>query len=132
MVATRIAGALAGGWFPEAWEIPVAIGLGVVATGYLGDTVAGFISQWVPAAWLNPVSELVIGVLLFMLGGWVGGDISMWLRLLSFGAFAVGIADVITMVLGMAPGAPTPTVRVVSPTGVRTVAARTTGKVGKY
>ena len=101
MAAVRTA--LTGGWFPEHWDVPVALGLGVVVTGYLGDTVAGFISQWVPANWLNPVSELLIGVLLFMLGGWVGGDMSMWLRLFSFGSFAVGIADTVTVLLGLGP-----------------------------
>ena len=112
----RIRGALTGGWFPESWDVPVALGLGVVITGYLGDTVAGFISQWVPANWLNPVSELLIGVLLFVLGGWVGGDMSMWLRLFSFGSFAVGIADSVTVLLGL--GGPTAAVRVVTAPGV--------------
>ena len=113
----RIRGALTGGWFPEAWDIPLAIGRDRVITGYLGDTVAGFISQWVPADWLNPVSELIIGVLLFVLGGAVGGDMSMWLRLFSFGAFAVGIADTLTVVLGL--GAPAAVARIaVTPTGI--------------
>jgi len=133
--------ALRGGWFPEAWDVPVAIGLGVVITGYVGDTVAGFISQWVPAEWLNPVSEIVVGILMFMLGGWVGGDMSMWLRLFSFGAFAVGIADTITVVLGLgAPAAARVGVvtRVVTPTtytksaGVRTTPATRTNAGLRY
>ena len=107
---------LRGGWFPEAWDIPVALGLGVVITGYMGDTIAGWISQFVPAEWLNPTSEIIIGIILFMLGGWVAGDISMWIRLFSFGAFAVGIADAITVLLGL--GAPAPAIRVVAPTSV--------------
>jgi hypothetical protein len=118
-----IAHALRGGYFPEQWDIPVAIGLGVVITGYVGDTIAGFISQWVPADWLNPVSELVAGVLMFMMGGFIGGDMSMWLRLFSFGAFAVGIADAITVVLGLS--APAATVRV-----VRTSPATNQGRQG--
>lgn len=122
----RIRGALTGGWFPEAWDIPVALGLGVVITGYLGDTIAGFISQWVPANWLNPVSELLIGVLLFMAGGWIGGDMSMWLRLFSFGAFAVGIADTVTVLLGLGPATAavvrvTPTARTASPVTSRAI-----------
>ena len=100
---------LRGGWFPEAWDIPVALGIGVVITGYMGDTIAGWISQFVPAEWLNPTSEIIIGIILFMLGGWVAGDISMWIRLFSFGAFAVGIADAITVLLGL--GAPAPIIR---------------------
>jgi hypothetical protein len=104
-----ISRALHGGWFPEAWDVPVALGLGVVITGYIGDTVASFISQWVPANWLNPVSELIIGIGLFMLGGWVGGDVSMWLRLFSFGSFAVGIADSISVLLGLTPAVATVT-----------------------
>lgn len=107
---------LRGGWFPEEWDIPVALGLGVVITGYMGDTIAGWISQWVPAEWLNPTSEIIIGFILFMLGGWVAGDMSRWLRLFSFGAFAVGIADAITVVLGLA-AAPVRIVR--SPPTVR-------------
>jgi hypothetical protein len=95
---------LRGGWFPEAWDIPVALGIGVVITGYMGDAIAGWISQWVPAEWLNPTSEIIIGIVLFMLGGWLTGDISMYLRLFSFGAFAVGIADAVTVVIGI--GAP--------------------------
>ena len=63
---------------------------------------------------LNPVSELLIGVLLFMMGGWLGGDMSMWLRLFSFGAFAVGIADTVTVLLGLGPA----TVPVRLPMGV--------------
>jgi len=127
-----IAHALRGGYFPEQWDIPVAIGLGVVITGYVGDTIAGFISQWVPADWLNPVSELVVGVLMFMMGGFIGGDMSMWLRLFSFGAFAVGIADAITVVLGLsAPAAAT--VRVVRTTTPATNQGRMpTGRVGSY
>jgi len=92
---------LRGGWFPEQWQYPVAMGLGVVITGYVGDTIAGFISQWVPADWLNPVSEIIVGIIMFMLGGWIGGDLSMWLRLFSFGAFAVGIADAVSVLLGL-------------------------------
>jgi len=126
-----IAHALRGGYFPEQWDIPVAIGLGVVITGYVGDTIAGFISQWVPADWLNPVSELVVGVLMFMMGGFIGGDMSMWLRLFSFGAFAVGIADAITVVLGLS--APAATVRVVRTTTPATNQGRMpTGRVGTY
>ena len=127
-----IAHALRGGYFPEQWDIPVAIGLGVVITGYVGDTIAGFISQWVPADWLNPVSELVVGVLMFMMGGFIGGDMSMWLRLFSFGAFAVGIADAITVVLGLsAPAAAT--VRVVRTTTPATNQGRMPpGRVGSY
>jgi len=104
-----------GGWFPEAWDIPVAIGLGVVITGYLGDTIAGFIGQWVPADWLNPVSELLIGVLMFMVGGFLGGDMSMWVRLFSFGAFAVGFADTVTIMLGLGP-ASAAVIKVIRPT----------------
>lgn len=132
-------GMLRGGWFPEQWDIPVAIGLGVVITGYVGDTIAGFISQYIPAEWLNPVSELIVGLLLFMLGGWLGGDISMWIRLFSFGAFAVGIADAISVLLGLtAPGA---VVRVVSTPamgattrspGVRTTPATRSNAMGTY
>jgi len=132
---------LRGGWFPEKWDIPVAIGLGVVITGYVGDTIAGFISQWVPVDWLNPVSEMVVGIIMFMLGGWIGGDMSMWLRLFSFGAFAVGIADAITVVLGLT--APAPAVRAgilvappgVSPTrmpGVRTTPATRSNATATY
>jgi len=92
---------LRGGWFPDQWDVPLAIGLGVVVTGYLGDTVASFVSQWVPANWLNPVSEIIIGIVLFALGGFIGGGMSRWLRLFSFGAFAVGIADAISVALGL-------------------------------
>jgi len=118
---------LRGGWFPETWDVPVALGLGVVITGYMGDTIAGWISQFVPAAWLNPASELIIGLLLFMLGGWIAGDFSQWIRLFSFGAFAVGIADAITVLLGL--GAPAAGVRVITSTGNRVV---TSASVGKY
>jgi hypothetical protein len=119
--------ALQGGWFPEAWDAPIAIGLGVVITGYVGDTIAGFISQWVPADWLNPVSELIVGLLLFMFGGWLGGDMSMWLRLFSFGAFAVGIADSITVVLGMtAPSQARTQVRTRAPSATVQSRARAT------
>lgn len=127
-----IAHALRGGYFPEQWDIPVAIGLGVVITGYVGDTIAGFISQWVPADWLNPVSELVVGVLMFMMGGFIGGDMSMWLRLFSFGAFAVGIADAITVVLGLSAPAAAATVRVVRTTTPSNQGRLPTGQVTKY
>lgn len=117
-------GMLRGGWFPEQWDIPLSLGLGVVITGYVGDTIAGFIGQWVPAEWLNPASEFIVGLILFMLGGWIGGDMSRWLRLFSFGAFAVGIADSITVALGLAPGLPAAGVRVVRQgVGVQTKAA---------
>jgi hypothetical protein len=107
---------LKGGWFPEAWDIPVALGLGVVITGFMGDYVAGWISQYIPAEWLNPTSEIIIGVILFILGGFVAGDISMYVRLFSFGAFAVGIADAITVLLGLGgtPAASSGAVRVIS------------------
>ena len=127
MAAVR--GALTGGWFPEHWDVPVAIGLGVVITGYVGDTVAGFISQWVPAEWLNPVSEIIVGILMFMLGGWIGGDMSMWLRLFSFGALAVGVADTVTVVLGLgAPAAVRVVTRVptVTPAYTKSAGVRTT------
>jgi hypothetical protein len=122
---------LRGGWFPEQWDVPVALGLGVVITGYMGDTIAGWISQWVPAEWLNPASELIIGVLLFMLGGWLTGDLSMWIRLFSFGAFAVGIADAITVVLGLG-AAPAARATARAPVVVRApMPAVVTGK-GRY
>lgn len=107
-----VMGMLRGGWFPEMWDVPLALGLGVVVTGYVGDTIAGFIGQWVPAEWLNPASEFIVGIILFMLGGWIGGDMSRWLRLFSFGAFAVGIADSITVALGLG---------IALPAGVRVV-----------
>ena len=112
-------GALRGGFFPENWMPPLAMGLGVVITGYLGDTIAGFVSGFIPAEWLNPASEIIIGILLFLVGGWVGGDMSMWLRMFSLGAFAVGIADSVTVLLGL--GVPTAAVRVVT---ARPAAAR--------
>jgi hypothetical protein len=121
---------LRGGWFPESWDVPVALGLGVVITGYMGDTIAGWISQWVPAEWLNPTSEIIIGIILFMLGGWVTGDISMWIRLFSFGAFAVGIADAITVLLGLGAAPTGGAVRVITPTG--TTVRTATSTVGKY
>jgi len=127
-----VAGMLRGGWFPEQWDVPLAMGLGVVITGYLGDTVAGWISQWVPAEWLNPASEIIIGIILFVLGGWIGGDMSKWLRLFSFGAFTVGIADAITTLLGLAAPAPTAAVRVRTITPTRTVKTSTAGRVGTY
>jgi len=117
---------LRGGWFPEQWDVPVALGLGVVITGYMGDTVAGWISQWVPAEWLNPASEFIIGILLFALGGFVAGDISQWLRLFSFGSFAVAIADTITVLLGLAPAPAAAAVRVVRrATPIKAVAGAT-------
>jgi hypothetical protein len=113
---------LRGGWFPESWDVPVALGLGVVITGYMGDTIAGWISQFVPAEWLNPTSEIIIGIILFALGGFVAGDMSMWIRLFSFGSFAVGIADAITVLLGLgkAPAPSSSAVRVITPTTVIT------------
>ncbi|GAI32809.1 unnamed protein product, partial [marine sediment metagenome] len=94
---SSIVGVLKGGWFPENWTPVLGIGLGVVVTGFLGDTVAGFLSGFVPAEWMNPASELLVGFLLFIIGGYLGGDMSMWLRLFSVGAFAVGIADAVTI-----------------------------------
>jgi len=98
---SAIVGALKGGWFPENWTPVLGIGLGGVGTGFLGDTVSGFLSGFVPAEWMNPASEILVGFLLFILGGWLGGDMSMWLRLFSVGAFAVGIADAISILLGL-------------------------------
>lgn len=118
-----------GGWFPERWDIPVAMGLGVVLTGYLGDTIAGFVSGFVPAEWLNPVSEIIIGVLLWVLGGWIGADMSRWFRLFSLGAFAVGIADAVTVLLGLTTAAAP--VRVIKTTTSKSRPAVTTGK-SKY
>jgi hypothetical protein len=123
-------GILRGGWFPEQWDVPVALGLGVVITGYMGDTIAGWISQFIPAEWLNPASEIIIGVILFMLGGWVTGDFSQWIRLFSFGAFAVGIADAITVLLGLGGTAAT-AVRVVAPGRVVSQSTPRTGQ-GTY
>lgn len=111
----RVTGMLRGGWFPENWDVPVAIGLGVVVTGFMGDTIAGFISQWIPAEWLNPASEFIAGLVLFMLGGAVGGQFSTWIRLFSFGAFAVAVADTLTILLGLgaAPAAAAVQIRTV-------------------
>lgn len=124
-MSAQIGGILRGGWFPESWDVPLGLGLGVVITGFVGDTVAGFISQFVPAQWLNPVTELIIGVALFLLGGYLGmGDLGRWLRLFSFGAFAVGIADAISILLGFV----TPTAGLVTVTtsqGLRTTQGTT-------
>jgi len=119
-----------GGFFPESWDLPLGVGLGVVVTGYLGDTIAGFIGQFVPAEWLNPASEIVIGVLLFFLGGMSGlAGISQWIRMASIGAFAVGIADAISIVTGLvtpAAAGARPTTRI-----VRTQ-TQTTNPASKY
>jgi hypothetical protein len=120
--------AVRGGWFPDAWDVPVAIGLGVVLTGYMGDTIAGFVSQFVPAEWLNPATEIIAGILMFLLGGFVGGDWSMWLRLFSMGAFAVGIADAITILLGLggsAAGVPSATIVRTKSAGNKTATVQT-------
>ena len=107
----EITGMLRGGWFPEQWDVPVGMAAGVVITGYIGDAVAGFVRQWVPAEWLNPVSELIIGVGMFVLGGVIGADFGKWIRLFSFGALAVGIADAISVALGLVPTARAAVVR---------------------
>lgn len=130
--------ALTGGFFPEDWTAPVAMGLGVVLTGFLGDTIAGFIGQFIPAEWLNPATEIVAGILFFFLGGVIGGNWSMWLRFFSLGAFAVGIADAITILLGL--GAPAPAIRRVSApaisytksAGVRTTPATRSNAMARY
>ncbi|GAI23428.1 unnamed protein product [marine sediment metagenome] len=116
---SSIVGVLKGGWFPENWTPVLGIGLGVVVTGFLGDTVAGFLSGFVPAEWMNPASELLVGFLLFIIGGYLGGDMSMWLRLFSVGAFAIGIADAITILLGLG-AAPAAALRA-APPGALTV-----------
>ncbi|MBA7707509.1 hypothetical protein ES703_116383 [subsurface metagenome] len=116
---SAIVGALKGQWFPEVWEVPVGVALGVVITGFLGDTVAGVIGQFVPAEWLNPTSEIIIGFLLFIIGGAVGGDMGMWVKIFSVGAFAVGIADAVSTLLGLG-AAPAAALRAPAP-GVLTV-----------
>ncbi|MBA7501116.1 hypothetical protein GH146_02805 [archaeon] len=118
---SAIVGALRGQWFPEVWEVPVGVALGVVITGFLGDTVAGFISQFVPADWLNPASEILVGFVLFILGGFLGGDMGMWVKIFSVGAFAIGLADTVSVLLGLGvtPAAalrPTPGALTVIPT----------------
>jgi hypothetical protein len=131
-MSAELSGVLRGGWFPEKWDIPLGLGLGVVITGFLGDTIAGFIGQFVPAQWLNPVSELIIGLILFLAGGWLAGDLSRWLRLFSFGAFAVGIADAISIVLGLVAPPTAGLTVVTNATGTVRTNQTQTGKLGRY
>ena len=130
-MSAELSGILRGGWFPEKWDVPLGLGLGVVITGFLGDTIAGFVSQFVPAQWLNPVSEIIIGLLLFLAGGWLTGDISRWLRLFSFGAFAVGIADAISILLGLVSPT-TAGLTVVTGVGAKTTTGAASAKLGRY
>lgn len=90
-----------GGFLPERWDQPLAIGLGVVVTDLIGDTIKGFIGRFIPADWLDPAAEFVIGILLFVASRFVGGRFSAFVKVMSFGAFGIAIADTIGTALGI-------------------------------
>lgn len=80
----------------------LAVGLGVVITDVFGDQVSAFIGQWVPAKWLDPVTEVLIGFGILILGEWFAPVAwRVYIRLASFGAVAAGIADAVSIALGL-------------------------------
>lgn len=84
--------------FPERWDQPLAIGLGVVVVQLVGNTVKSYINQFVPAAWLDPVAEIIIGIGLWAVGSYMGIG---WFKWMSYGALAIGIADGIGIATGI-------------------------------
>jgi len=84
--------------FPERWDQPLAIGIGVIIVQLVGNTVKNFVSQWVPATWLDPVVEFIIGIGLWIVGNYTGIG---WFKWFSYGALAIGIADAIGIATGI-------------------------------
>ena len=84
--------------FPERWDQPLAIGVGVVIVQLVGNTVKNTIGKFVPAAWLDPVAEFIIGIGLWIVGSYTGIG---WFKWFSYGALAIGIADAIGVATGI-------------------------------
>lgn len=105
--------------YREYWDEMLAVGLGVVITDVLGNTVKGFVSPFLEkvglAQWADPISEFLIGLGIMGVTELLISPGSKWKiygRLMAFGATAVAIADVVAIAMGMfkAPtAAPTPT-----------------------
>jgi hypothetical protein len=115
--------------YREYWDEMLAVGLGVVITDVLGNTVKGFVSPFLEkvglAQWADPISEFLIGLGIMGVTELLISPGSKWKiygRLMAFGATAVAIADVVAIAMGMfkaptpTPGAPAPRPTVVTPT----------------
>jgi hypothetical protein len=116
--------------YREYWDEMLAVGLGVVITDVVGNTIKGFISPWLEkvglAQWADPISEFLIGLGIMGVTEMLISPGSKWKiygRLMAFGATAVAIADVVAIAMGMikaptAAPAPAPRPTVVTPTVV--------------
>jgi len=86
----------------ENWDEMLAVGLGIVITDLVGDTVSGWVSQYVPAKWLDPVTEILIGIGILFVGEWIAPiGWKAYTRLASFGAIGIGIANAIGIAFGL-------------------------------
>jgi hypothetical protein len=117
--------------YREYWDEMLAVGLGVVITDVVGNTVKGFVAPWLEkvglAQWADPISEFLIGLGIMGVTELLISPGSKWKiygRLMAFGATAVAIADVVAIAMGMiaptarptAAPAPAPRPTVVTPT----------------
>lgn len=99
--------------FKEYWDEMLAVGLGIVVTDVVGDTVKGFlepiIGGFIEAKWMDAITELVIGFGLLAIGEmFVPIKWRAYTRLASFGALGIGIANVISTAIGIITPAPAP------------------------
>lgn len=94
-------------FYREYWDEALAVGLGVVVTDVVGNTVKGWVGPFltgigIDPKWFDSISELLIGFGLAVFSeflapvGW-----KVYLRLAAFGATAVGIADAVAIALGL-------------------------------
>lgn len=87
----------------------LAVGVGIVVTDYIGDTVKGWInSVWAGAgAWADPLAEILIGLAILFVGEWFAPFAwKTYTRLAAFGAVGLGIANAVKILLGRASSSP--------------------------
>lgn len=95
----------------EYWDEALAVGVGIVLTDVVGDTVKGWLEPlvggFIDPKWMDAITELVIGVAVLAVGElWVPMKYKAYTRLASFGALGIGVANIIGTAIGLIP-APT-------------------------
>lgn len=112
--------------YREYWDEMLAVGLGVVVTDVVGNTVKGWLEPWLTqmgiAQWADPIAEFLIGAgILAVAEMFLTGTMKTYGRLAAFGATAVAIADAVAILMGYIPttarpaGLTAPVVRPPSP-----------------
>lgn len=90
----------------QIWDEALAVGVGIIATDFIGNMLKNAVSRVVPSAWVDPATEGIIGFLILVLGEMVvPPGYLVYTRLAGVAALGLAVADSIGILLGIGSSA---------------------------